>query len=312
MRKSKLGFTIIEVSLFLAISALLFVGIAAGTSLNVARQRYNNAVEDFTEFLRRFYSSVEDVQNGLDGNRAYRTTCTLQGRTGVNSDDDAGRTECAIYGKIAIFNEADEDDGDEDNHNNAKVMIYDIIGDVVDNDHELPDGINTIESLNAVHAEFLASQSSAANPNRCEIVPAGNYSSYLPDWSSYAENIDGRYWSGAIMVVRSPIDGVIHTYVLDLNDPYKRIYNPSSEIGDYQCNGVPINRIKNARAYLADYLVESAAVKFKEEEVNFCINSADAYAYNGRRRNVRVLKGGTNSSAVVLVELDDEGDNKCE
>jgi prepilin-type N-terminal cleavage/methylation domain-containing protein len=56
------GFTIIEVMIFLAISGLLLVGVLIGTGTTIARQRYNDAVQSFAEFLRQQYSFVINPQ----------------------------------------------------------------------------------------------------------------------------------------------------------------------------------------------------------------------------------------------------------
>ena len=62
MKKMRSGFTFIEVSLFLAITGLVFVGIAVGTQNSIFWQRYNDSVQSFAEFLRSEYSRVANVQ----------------------------------------------------------------------------------------------------------------------------------------------------------------------------------------------------------------------------------------------------------
>ena len=298
--KSRLGFTIIEVSLFLAISGLLFAGIAAGSSLNVAKQRYNTAVDDYTEFLRRLYASTKDVQNEHD-KRGERRLCTVRSGTGsdVNAQEKVGRTECAIYGRIAVFN-AETDNNDTSEHND-KIMVYDVIGDVIDHESDrtiLKDVTDTLSALAAVHAEFLAFEKDGS------VTYAGNATSYTPEWSSHIENEnEGEYWSGAVMIVRSPIDGSVHTYVLDLNNSSFRIYDP---IDDAKGLTVITTTKDLGSSYLANYLTPSSSSdpRFKETVANFCVNSDDSYAYNGRRRNVRIKADGANSSAVELIGFD--------
>ena len=82
MKRNWRGFTLVEVSLFLAITAAIFVGIAVGTQNSIFQQRYNDAVQSFAEFLRTVYSQVTNVQN-----------------------ESAGRSDKAIYGKLVKFNE---------------------------------------------------------------------------------------------------------------------------------------------------------------------------------------------------------------
>ena len=52
------GFTLVEIALFLSITALLFAGIIVGTNNSIAQQRYTDAVQNFTELLRSVYPEV--------------------------------------------------------------------------------------------------------------------------------------------------------------------------------------------------------------------------------------------------------------
>ena len=70
MKKMRSGFTFIEVSLFLAITGLVFVGIAVGTQNSIFWQRYNDSVQSFAEFLRSEYSRVANVQLNTGGDGA--------------------------------------------------------------------------------------------------------------------------------------------------------------------------------------------------------------------------------------------------
>ena len=61
MKRIKGGFTLIEVSLFLAITGLLFLGVTIGVQNSIFQQRYNDSVQNFVEFLRSAYSKTENV-----------------------------------------------------------------------------------------------------------------------------------------------------------------------------------------------------------------------------------------------------------
>ena len=62
-RRVRRGFTLVEVSLFLAVTGLLFIGIVAGVQGSMSQQRYNDSVQSFAEFLRSAYSQVMNVEN---------------------------------------------------------------------------------------------------------------------------------------------------------------------------------------------------------------------------------------------------------
>ena len=97
MRRFRRGFTIIEVSLFLAITGLLFLGVTLGVQNSMRRQRYNDTVQSFAEFLRNIYSEVTNVQSMGDG-----------------------RSTDVIYGKLVTFGMKEE--------NGETIFSYDVIG----------------------------------------------------------------------------------------------------------------------------------------------------------------------------------------
>lgn len=58
--QTRQGFTIIEVILFVAISAALIVGLLLGVSSAIARQRYNDSVQDLADWLKTQYLAVSN------------------------------------------------------------------------------------------------------------------------------------------------------------------------------------------------------------------------------------------------------------
>ncbi len=114
-KQNRRGFTLVEVSLFLAVTGLLFVGIAVGVQNSIYQQRFNDSVQNFTEFLRSAYSGVNNVENN----------------TGK------GNSKKAIYGKLITF-------GQEDN----KASVYTVIGDIEETDNSG----NTLDKLKNLRA----------------------------------------------------------------------------------------------------------------------------------------------------------------
>ena len=104
MKRLRRGFTLIEVSLFLAVSAALFVGVTIGVQTSIKQQRYNDSVQNYTEFLRTVYSNVLSVQH---------------------AGNNKGRSERAIYGKLIVFGEEKDFSGAQ----NSKKLVfsYDIV-----------------------------------------------------------------------------------------------------------------------------------------------------------------------------------------
>lgn len=101
------GFTFIEIVLFLAVTAALFIGIALGMQNSITQQRYNESTQEFLEFMRSIYSKVSNPQSPGKGN-----------------------SNQAIYGKLVVFGESKYIDGTTITEGNP-VFTYDIVGSAV-------------------------------------------------------------------------------------------------------------------------------------------------------------------------------------
>jgi len=102
----KNGFTILEVVLVLAVTVALLVGLLAGTGTVIARQRYNDSVTSFRDFLQRQYSLVADVQNNSMQVDCRRTGTIENGfsvSAGGPDTGGRGRSDCLIYGRLFFF-----------------------------------------------------------------------------------------------------------------------------------------------------------------------------------------------------------------
>ena len=109
MRKHRAGFTLVEVSLFLAITALLFMSVTVGVQNSIYQQRYNEAVQSFADFLGNTYSEVMNVQSS-----GY------------------GRTKKAIYGKLVVFPDNSAGEGEGEEEDGQVIYVYDVVGDAGD------------------------------------------------------------------------------------------------------------------------------------------------------------------------------------
>jgi|GEM_PF-5160887 len=102
------GFTIIETTLFLAISALLFVSLFGGISLAVQRQRYSDSVNSTHSFLQKQFNETLNVVNNRDIDPCAPNTSTI------------GASNCIVMGKAIQFN--------PNSSNSDKINIFTIIG----------------------------------------------------------------------------------------------------------------------------------------------------------------------------------------
>lgn len=326
-KRERKGFTIIEVSLFLALTGFMFVGLAVGTSANIARQRYNNAVQDFAEFLRSVYSSVINVENdatsigtGMRDNLGnHLTACSLSGQVGNNglgfygdtsTDIKAGRTECAIYGKLVTFGEV---------ANDTTARVYTVVGDASDS------GINNrvstdLAALAEVKADIIIAKQVASGT--CNYGYAGNFTTYSPTWNARIEDVANTkpLKVGAILIFRSPLSGIIQTYVLKNNSSNQpRTIKASALIGgsNFGCNTVAAKRSTalSSGQLLSSYFTGNnwETANWQKADVEFCLGSEDLFAVS-KRRNIRLLADARNASAVSLVsqDLTGTGGNRCD
>ena len=179
MRRGKLGFTLIEVAIFLAITGLLFFGITIGVQNSIYQQRKNDSVQSFMEFLREVYSEVLNVQNDAD---------------------NGGKSSQAIYGKLVVFGENIDLAGNSAKTN--EIFTYSVIGDIKDVESE--------SALNMLSTKLNASVIMQDEKGSKKF--AGFADSYEPKWSAQIEKIDYQPFTGMLLIVRHPNSGIVNTY----------------------------------------------------------------------------------------------------
>ena len=180
MKRIRRGFTLVEVSLFLAITAAIN---------SIFQQRYNDAVQNFAEFLRSVYSQVMNVQS-----------------------EGYGRSEYAIYGKLVNF--------EEDENGNNKITTYNVIGDVAEDD--LDNG-NVLDRLKKLNADVVLNKGVGED---IKYEPVGFVEDYRPRWASQIQTTKGwdekyEVFTGALLIVRHPSSGTVYTY--SSNEPIKDV-----------------------------------------------------------------------------------------
>ena len=263
MRNKQHGFTLVEVSLFLAITGLLFVGIITGVQNSMFQQRYNDSVQSFAEFLRSIYSQTSNVQNS-NGN---------------------GRSNRVVYGRLVVFGETNKLDGSTSN-NDGTVFAYDVIG--KENgafSGSIKEVIKKLE-LNVVEE------------SDSPLKYAGNVEEYHPRWGASIQSTNSnQLFYGAILVIRHPSSGTIHTLVKT---------TPANTDGIYK-----INNTVNSAGSTADDIrnLFNNWDGFDINEVDFCINP-NGNQHSQTRRNIRMIANARNASGIETIDQD-SNDNKC-
>ena len=180
-----------EISIFLAVTGLLFIGVTVGVQNSIFQQRYTDAVQNFADFLRNTYAGVINVQ-------------------GVNG----GRSDQAIYGKMIVFGESSvepgaqlgEQSGEEQSGtptagqsggDDYRIMTYDLVGNIP------ADGASHGSTIQELLEEVGL------------MVPEkGLVEEYSPKWGVSIQPTDltgdNRY-TGSIMIVRHPVSGKVYT-----------------------------------------------------------------------------------------------------
>ena len=357
-REHRAGFTIIEVMLFLAISGFLLVGILAGTGAGIARQRYNDSVQNVAQILREQYSAAINVQIPMrdsDGtclnpsidellSGGNKITSGMMGEFfdsngNLRNDKGRGRTECLVYGVMVTLGGS----GGE------VIQTSALIG----KDIEALRRADTTGSKNYDKMDDLALLKAAGVNNlgvyygveggggaisnwQCWVRTAGSSASYKVQWDARLQNTAGDNLEATILIIRSPRDGAVRTYIKNsavMNGGkvvnYADINSRNGGMGfglldehSGACDGTISTATGGGYKLLrevsiAPYLNLSEG-DFKQRDLEICVDSGDTFGGLlgvGPRRMIKIAAehGGHNASAVELIDMDDPGGkNKCQ
>ena len=264
-------------SLVLAITGLLLIGLITNTSGSVERQRYNDSVQNTYDFLRSLYSSATNPQgiNDTGGN----------GRAGYDINTDR-----AIYGKAVYFGLSVNDDG------STPITSVTITGDA---DAVTAAASNpTLSTLKNSHLRTLSNSAQT----------------FTPPWGATLETSDHKIFAGIMIVVRSPADGTIHTYFVNAKHQtdHISITNYTSITSD-SITATSDDSLQENPAFGdasdGNDLLHKASVS--SSVINFCVNSPDLSSAGNVRRNIRIVRDAHNATGVQLIDTDSEEDNKC-
>lgn len=339
LKKTKRGFTIIEVSLFLAISGLLFAFVISDTAGRTARHRYNDTVTDLVEEIRNAYSAtanvanertVEDASffcsittafNEYGGLLVNSPTNDFTTSTGKKTDNQPGRTRCAIYGQLITFGEpTDESDSKKDAI--SVIRRYTVVGLAAEGQIDTKNAIGSddvLKSLEAVGANIVTikqKDSTISNNTECSVSTIGNSAAHKLQWTGRVENRNDRNtYRGAILIARSPISGTIHTYLysyygenFDNTDGVALRDNPSDDsaflvqdwLKSISSNNPRCSSLYNPSGYFVNKAIRSNQF-IKDKQLDLCVGSEDLPTISNKRRAVRIHGGGSTESSVELL-----------
>lgn len=244
----------------------MLIGLIGGTFTSIARQRYNDSVRDFAEFMRRMYSEAISPQS-------------LSNSGTVGSD-----TNRAILGKIIEFN------------SDGKIYTATIVGNADAHKSDNLDFITEFTEQNSVPGSKATNASiycgDAVNPSsvqeytplwEAELVPANNMSNTMKDPST-------ERLIGTMIIGRTPTSATIHT-----------IFAPGRVYGiNENCSAANANfqlDLDNQHRYPDNPAYQVFGI---EDTVGICIKSDNSAV----RREIRIAADGRNSSAIWIRNTD--------
>ena len=306
------AFTIVEVVIVLAITGLIFVGAVVGVSSGLARQRYNDAVQDITQKLRTQYDGLSRVQiSERDDNSLCNYVFQHDGT--FKSEIHRGRTDCSIYG-VAVILGAEEGKViqsttllgmDLPSYRDYIKKTNNTLHTIADIDAHLA-SMSTVRLLGELGVSNYygnlttigSGGSSTTALTNCKVTNVLTSEKIL--WDSTLEKPNGAPAKYIILIVRSPRDGAVHTYVKELSASV-------ADVTDYATADLSSCVFVNAEEDIRKTLV-SDETSYKTEDLYLCIDSEDRGTATGVRRTLKIAADGHGASAVELVNLDAESD----
>lgn len=278
------GFTLVEVMLVLGIAGLMLVGLIGGTFASIARQRYNDTMNDFVEYLTRIYSEVASPKSFGSGNSL---------------------TE-AILGKVLVFG---YDYGNADD--NRSVFSATLIGNANGGFSDNADFLTEIMSANTDARLFCGNAEQGTSVQQytplwqAELKQAND----IPDYPGFYTARYDQPFRGTIIIARTPSSSAVHT-----------IYAPGAEFTynlKYGCTPEDDSANSQTSASGFRYHIEQQrnwpdVNKYYRisDATGICIKSDNSAV----SREVRIAADGRNASAIWLRDTDstDDGGNKCQ
>ena len=326
----KEGFTIIEVMLFLALTGLVFAGVVGGTNGNIAKERYRDSVQDVANQLKTIYSDVRNVKIPEHD----ENVCQLENyawhmsHPGETVERKRGRSVCAVYGRlVSIFS-----DGQGETHIQSAVVYG---NDYLDLSQKIQTASVTPTYLDSDiwpgDAYYLNGQDKNGDKNkqpvdlsslsdldlykvlRADIGKLGSMGvmsaigfelkDVKPQWGA---TIVKKQKTGEpkqnlrayILIARSPISGVVHTYVHELDlTPEEETQYANKFKGD-----LSFYQDMNGKSVQGKLMGENE--QFVKKDLRLCIDSSNETVYGGQRRMIKIVKDAHNETGVELVNFD--------
>ena len=305
LKQERAGYTIIEVMLTLAITGAIFVAALLGVSSTISRQRYRDVVDNTYELIRSQYDLVNRVSIEQRDKNDVCNGITSIGISHTNQNKGRGRSACNVYGVAITFG---LDDGKV--VQTSSIIGWDLsayktyisegkpVGFDPDTEISKYTDIQLLGLLGASNVYETASHSD------CTVADLLTNERLHYDARIQTTEKGNKPFKATILIIRSPRDGAIHTYVYNYSGDSSKSATDYSSLAKTSCSSAVKagSAAGTAGVYILDELKNTD--HFKVEELKICLESQDMLATIGKRRMIRIAADGHNSSAVELIDMD--------
>lgn len=216
--KRQRGFTVIEVTLFLGITGLLFLIALLGTGSTIRSVRFTDSGRSLTAHIQRQY---DDIINGLN-TRSGNEACAA-GVVGPGTQEP-GTSNCLMMGRLLTFQVGSSD-----------IKVYNIVG-----------------TIPAGAVDYTQSDTDLITAFRPQVVTSAGVSTYQIPWQAFVSGTkrtsDSQGVTG-LLLVRSPKSSRIVSYT------YKPVApTPAADLTPVVSSAVNVGRTANFCIKNADNL----------------------------------------------------------
>lgn len=184
MDRRQAGYTIVEITLFLAISAMLFMIALIGTGNTMRTTRFVDSGRSLSAFVQRQYDAIINGLNTRPGNEQ----CS-GGTVTTGSSQTPGTSDCLLMGQLLVFAQ-----------NSSTITLYDIIG-------TEPSGVDYTQADTTLITAF--------NPRAVTNTGVATYSIPWGAILSGTKRLADNEAVDALLLVRSPKSSRIVGYTYD-------------------------------------------------------------------------------------------------
>lgn len=191
------GFTIIETTLFLAVTGLLILLIVAGTGSGINAQRYRDSVENFKSLLQQQYASLSSVQNSRGDELSCGPSAVAESVDGASQT--RGQSECVLVGKYMRIDRTD-------------IRIYNVLAYQI--------GSSQTDDIDSMRLDYVMNASELGAERRQ--VEWGSQIAWAQA-GDIDQNANTTPRTMGILFIRSPASGQVYTFTTDTITPLDNI-----------------------------------------------------------------------------------------